>query len=84
MTKHTLTGEDHYGSCPRCAGSSGCITVGRTHWLVCDTHLTRWLIGSNLFSDLPNEEESRANQEKLEGYEEVTPLWMDETVEIDE
>jgi len=84
MTKRTIVGEDLFGSCPRCGRNNGYVTVVRTHWCVCDTHHTRWLVGSNVFTDFPDAEESRINAEKLEGYDIVEPLMEGETTEVDD
>ncbi len=70
--------DDPFGGCPICGGSDLYHNVGREHWVTCETHKTRWHIGSNLFSHWREEPESQweANRRKLLGYREVDPIFF--------
>lgn len=72
----TITVSDYFGGCPHCGANHGFLNVGRAHWIACDTHKTKWCIGSNVFSDWKEENEAiwLQNAEKLAGYSEVKPL----------
>ena len=52
-----VTIEDALGGCPDCGKLEQYLNVGREHWGFCDTHKTKWCIGSNLFSCWRNETE---------------------------
>jgi hypothetical protein len=64
------------GGCPICGGNDGWLNVNRDEWAVCHGHSTKWLIGSNLFSDWQAETEVDwlRNFYKLATYREVEPL----------
>lgn len=64
-----------FGECPICHGNDGCRSIGADHWYFCDTHRTKWCIGSNLFSGWKSqtEEEFRQNAAHLVGYRAVKP-----------
>ena len=66
---------DHFGGCPLCGHVSGVRTVGRAHWLVCDTHRLKWFAGNMLFRSLPPQGPAHwlATARELSGYSEVTP-----------
>lgn len=63
---------DYFGGCPEC-GRNACVNNGRDHWLVCEEHKTRSLIGSNLFSSWRHETEAdwERNRKLLSECEEV-------------
>ena len=68
------TGE--FGGCPECGRADGFLNDGPDHWFICDTHLTKWLIGSNLFSawrDL-SDEEAAEQRDRLREYRQVDPF----------
>ncbi len=71
----SVTTDEYFGGCPICGGTSGCLNIGRDHWFVCDSHKTKWWIGSNLFSGWRNEDEAEwaRNEHRLENYMEVEP-----------
>jgi hypothetical protein len=48
---------EYFGGCPEC-GRNACVNVGRDHWLVCEEHKKRDIIGSNLFSSWRHETEA--------------------------
>jgi ssDNA-binding Zn-finger/Zn-ribbon topoisomerase 1 len=75
--------EHYFGACPKCGDQGGFMNVGRSHWVVCDEHQTKWCAGSNLFSSWQDETEDtwRENAAKLEGYEEVEPMPWEPTAE---
>jgi hypothetical protein len=41
---------DRFGGCPTCGMTNGFVNDGADHWFVCDSHHTKWYVGSNLFS----------------------------------
>ena len=41
---------DYFGGCPRCGRNDGYRNIGSNHWFICHRHLTKWWVGSNLFS----------------------------------
>ena len=75
-----ITTEHDFGGCPHCGDTDGFINVGRDHWFICDSHKTKWCIGSNLFSSWREEDEAtwHQNQFKLAEYTEVVPVQPDE------
>lgn len=72
----TVTTDEYFGGCPECGRTNGYLNIGRNHWLVCDEHRTKWLVGSNLFSCWREEDETiwRQNWERLQPYREVEPV----------
>ena len=53
------TQSDHYfGGCPECGDQDGYTNVGRSHWIFCIAHRTKWCIGANLFSSWRDETEA--------------------------
>ena len=63
MTLHEIRSEQHtiesaFGGCPECGELGAIRNIGRQHWGTCDTHRTRWLIGSNLFDFWRDETET--------------------------
>lgn len=75
MTK--ITTDAYFGGCPVCGKTDGYMNIGREHWFVCDEHMTKWHIGSNLFSCWRDEAEAvwQQNTEKLAGYRDVKPIY---------
>jgi hypothetical protein len=73
--------DDYFGGCPICGKYSRVLTVGDDHHFVCDRDLTRWSVGSNLFSGWQHETEEvwRENAIELAGFVEVTPLYKTES-----
>ncbi|MGJ8583878.1 MAG: hypothetical protein ACSHXD_07305 [Marinosulfonomonas sp.] len=73
----------HFGVCPVCKNYSGCLNIGRDHWFYCETHKTKWWIGSNLFSSWRNQtdEEHSQNASILSEYSDVTapPAYREKT-----
>jgi hypothetical protein len=68
--------EDYFGVCPICRMQNGYLNDGRVHWFVCNTHMTKWCVGSNLFSSFSSwrdetEEQHFAQVDKLTRYREV-------------
>ena len=64
---------EHFGWCPECGKTSGFLNIERVHYFYCDTHRTRWCVGSNLFSCWRNENEAiwERNAQYLEHYRDV-------------
>jgi hypothetical protein len=66
-----LTGTDpidgYFGLCPQCHDYTGCINVGRSHWLYCKEHRVKWCAGSNLFDSwrAENEAEQRKRYDEI-------------------
>jgi hypothetical protein len=50
-TEQSTEYDDFFGVCPECGRCEGRANVGRSHWFYCTEHKTKWLVGSNLFSD---------------------------------
>ena len=68
--------EWHFGGCPECSKSNGFLYRGRENWFICDTHLTRWHVGDNLFSGWRemSEEELAEQADQLLEYRIVEPV----------
>ena len=68
--------DNYFGGCPHCGGADEYLNIASDHWFVCDTHRTKWLAGSNLFSCWRNETEDiwRLNRYRLANYQNVWPL----------
>jgi hypothetical protein len=68
--------DNYFGGCPVCGKSDGCLNVYKTHFFICTEHRTRWIIGSNIFSDWLDEDEAiwRKNSALLTLYVEVEPV----------
>lgn len=66
---------DGFGGCPVCAHVSGVMTVGRSHWLYCTRHRSKWFAGNMLFRPTSAETPAQwlANADLLAEYREVTP-----------
>jgi hypothetical protein len=71
-----ITVPDWGGGCPECGNLEQWLNVGRDHGCVCHYHMTKWCVGSNLFSSWRDEERNiwEANAWLLAGYTEVDPL----------
>jgi hypothetical protein len=71
------TTDEYFGGCPVCGRVDRLLNVGADHWFVCDADLTRWWIGTNLFStwreDTP--ETWARNADDLRGFVEVKPVY---------
>jgi hypothetical protein len=65
--------EDYFGVCPICQRQNGYLNDGPDHWFVCNTHMTKWCVGSNLFSGWRHltKEESFAQVHQLTRYRTV-------------
>jgi len=67
---------DRFGGCPECGHVTGLANIGRSHWLYCGYHGTKWFAGYGLFR--PSERESPslwlANARLLADFREVRPL----------
>jgi hypothetical protein len=65
--------DDYFGVCPICQRQNGMLNDGREHWFICDTHMTKWHVGSNLFSAWQHltKEESFAQRDRLTRYRAV-------------
>ena len=78
MTDAEKKAREHYfGGCPECGDHDGAVNVESDHYVVCDTHKTKWYVGSNLFScwRRQNEEIWQRNRVMLEEYKGVERLW---------
>jgi hypothetical protein len=69
--------DDHFGNCPECSRTDGCLSVGSDHWYHCRMHRTKWWVGSNLFSGWrdQSEEDWARNHATLSDYREVRPAF---------
>ena len=38
--------DENFGGCPKCGKTSGFINDGPELWFTCDTHRTKWHVGS--------------------------------------
>lgn len=69
---------DYFGGCPVCHRNDGYRNAGRTHIFFCREHQTRWIVGSNLFSNWRDEtkesQEAEYNKIGLGEFEEVEPV----------
>ncbi len=72
--------DEYFGGCPKCGKTSGFINDGREHWFTCDTHQTKWHVGSNLFSGWRDEteEERFRNRDLLSQYRTVEAIYLSE------
>ena len=79
----TMTPDDYFGGCPECGGSDGLLYSGRDNWFFCDSHLTKWWVGSNLFSGwrFLTHEELTEQHDRLFEYREVEPVYPEPTEE---
>ena len=82
MTDAEKRASEHYfGGCPECGGNDGFVNIGKLHYFVCDTHKTKWWVGSNLFSCWRRQDEEiwEQNFAMLAEYREVEALstWVD-------
>ncbi len=70
--------EHYFGGCPECGDQDGYTNVGRSHWIFCKEHRTKWCVGSNLFSSWHEETEAEQRQAYedigLGGFREVEPM----------
>ena len=73
------TSSEYFGGCPECGTNDGFLFHGRDNWFVCDTHQTKWLIGSNLFSGYLHmtDQELAWQRDRLAGYREVEQIYVD-------
>ena len=69
--------DEHFGGCPECGGHDGFLYNGRDNWFICDTHLTKWLVGSGLFSswEYMTDDELSEQRDLLLGYRVVKPIY---------
>jgi hypothetical protein len=65
--------DDYFGVCPICKWQDGYLNDGPDHWFVCNRHMTKWFVGSNLFSGWREEtpEQRFAQRDKLARYRTV-------------
>ena len=73
----TATTDLYLRGCPHCGGNDGYLNVEREHRFMCNKHMTKWLIGSNLFSGWRDEGEEvwLRNQYRLQNYMTVPPVY---------
>jgi hypothetical protein len=64
---------DYFGVCPICQRQNGMLNDGPDHWFVCNTHKTKWRVGSNLFSGWQHltDEQLFGQRDKLTRYRAV-------------
>ena len=76
MTDRSHYTVEHFGVCPECQETDGCLHVGSDEWLICHKHKAKWYVGSNLLSTWREmtEEEFENNHKLLETYSDVKPL----------
>ncbi len=75
--------DEHFGGCPECGGHDGFLYNGRENWFICDTHLTKWIVGSGLFSSWEHmtDDELSEQRDQLSEYRAVKPIYpLGETV----
>jgi hypothetical protein len=67
---------DWLGLCPYCHDIDALLNVEREHYAVCHAHKLHWVVGSNLFCSLPNEDAGvwEANRQLLDSYQAVEPF----------
>jgi hypothetical protein len=72
-----VTTDEYFGGCPECGGNDGHLNVFKAHYCRCDEHKTVWFVGSNQFSNWhrETEEDWRRNQDLLQGYRPVEPVY---------
>ena len=70
------TTDQYFGGCPHCGGSDGYLNIGAEHWFRCDTHRTKWRVGTNLFSGWREEDEDiwLRNRYRLSEFMQVEPV----------
>lgn len=71
MPQKTLFTIEHFGVCPKCFQTDGCLHVGKDEWFVCHEHKAKWHVGENLFSAWRGmmDEEFGRNHVLLDSYE---------------
>ena len=63
-----------FGCCPKCGGATGLVNIGKSHWVYCRVHKTKWFVGCSLLGrDGEGPAEWMANSKMLELYQEVRP-----------
>jgi hypothetical protein len=69
--------DDHFGNCPECGRTDGCLSIGSDHWYYCRVHQTKWRVGSNLFSGSENQSDDdwARNDATLSDCREVRPVF---------
>ena len=79
----TVFTDEYFGGCPHCGKSDGYQNIGPNHWGSCQTHKTKWRIGSNLFSCWreETEEDWLKNEYRLSQFMEVEPVHPELTEE---
>lgn len=62
--------------CPLCGKNDGYVNTGAKHWIICQEHKIKWLLGENLFEGWQNQTifQYHDNLEILAEYTEVNPL----------
>lgn len=80
------TKDNYFGVCPVCGWTDGYLNDGPDHWFVCDEDLTKWYIGTNLFSDWKEETDQQRQHSKhlLSGYVRVQPVRLPQDPSHDE
>jgi hypothetical protein len=79
VARQTLADDEevlHDGGCPFCGSTGYYRNIGKDHWFYCETHKTKWYVGSNLYSNWQYQSEKiwLENARVLESYTEVEPV----------
>jgi hypothetical protein len=70
-----MASEGYFGLCPICKGTDGYVSIGRSHWFICQQHRVRWFIGENVFSSCHDEVEAEQQREREEiGFDTFTDV----------
>jgi hypothetical protein len=72
------TSSSYYGGCPYCGDDDGYLNIGIDHWFICDLDMTKWYMGSNVFSIDEDETEQvwEENAARLARYRKVAPVFV--------
>ncbi len=70
-----LVSKEHFGACPACGNRGWVAHVGPDYWFLCDTHKTRWFLGSALNRnwEVQTDGEKAELMRDVAGYREVEP-----------
>ncbi len=72
-----VTTDSHFGGCPKCGQSDGCMNIGGNHFFVCHEHNVAWCAGYNIFSAWRDEPQDlhEENERKLRSMHIVLPIY---------
>lgn len=66
----------YISGCPLCGKNDGYVNTGARHWVICQEHKIKWLLGENLFEGWQNQTifQYHEHVNQLSEYKEVNAL----------